>query len=138
MAEIVFTVVKQRVTPITQGVVALAVGLVGMLIVKAGGISTGSEYFSAIVAIILFTILNTVVSVANESYTKYTVPSYGVYLVIVAVLFLSAKLFSGLSVWETSNWVYRMMITSITLFYVIISVLVRAIRFLYDMAESGM
>ncbi len=121
-----------------QGLVALVVGLIGMLVIKVGGITTGYEYFAALIAIIFFTILNTVVSVANESYTKYTVPSYGIYLAVVAILFLLAKVLSGLSVWEQSNWVYRMMITSITLFYAIISVLVRAIRFLYDMAESGM
>ncbi len=121
-----------------QGLVALVVGLIGMFVIKVGGITTGYEYFAALIAIIFFTILNTVVSVANESYTKYTVPSYGIYLGVVAILFLLAKVLSGLSVWEQSNWVYRMMITSITLFYAIISVLVRAIRFLYDMAESGM
>lgn len=134
MAEMNFTIVQRKATPLVQLAVALAIGWAGMAVVKLIHSPAGTEYFAAFLGIIFFTIINTVVSIANRSWIQYTLPSYGWYAIMVAVLFLSAKYLSGISIWNL--WEYRMMLTSITLFYFVISTLVRAVRFILDMAES--
>lgn len=134
MSDIGFTIVKQRATPLVQALFGLVIGWVGMGVVQVIHAAAGREYFAAFVGIIFFTLINTVTSVAHESYKKYTLPSYGFYLAIVAVLFLTAKAVSGISIWNL--WEYRMMFISITLFYLVISSLVRIVRFLYEMVSS--
>ncbi|MCW5907414.1 MAG: hypothetical protein KIS94_06120 [Chitinophagales bacterium] len=134
MKELNFTIVQRKATPLVQLVVALVVGWAGMGVVKLVNAPAGTEYFAAFLGIIFFTLINTVASIANRSWLQYTLPSYGLYAVMVAVLFLSAKFLSGISIWDL--WEYRMMLTSITLFYFIISTLVRAVRFILDMVEA--
>lgn len=117
-----------------QLVVALIVGWAGMLISKFTHQEVSTPYFAAFIGIIFFTIMNTVVSLANPSFVKYTVVSYGVYILLLALLLLSAKFVSGISIWDL--WIYRMMTTSVTMFYVIVSILIRAVRFLFDIAQE--
>ncbi|MDW8274383.1 MAG: hypothetical protein RMJ53_09165, partial [Chitinophagales bacterium] len=65
-------------------------------------------------------------------------PSYGFYLLLTAVLLLSAKFLSLKSIWELPE--FRQMFTSITIFYVTGSILVRIIRAIYVYAlneDSG-
>lgn len=133
MQEINFTIVNKRATPVVQFIVCLLIGMVGIGVVRLYQQHTGAEYFAAFLGIILFTIVNTIVSIASDSYFKYTIPSYGFYLLLVAILFLSSKYSSGISIWDL--WEYRMMFTSVTMFYFIISTLVRAVRFLFDAAS---
>src|SRR5690349_21271864 len=130
--ELNFTLLKHRATPFYQVALALVVGLGGMVICKVIHAESGSEYFAAMVAIILFVLINTVVSIAYSSYFRYTVPSYYIYVGLVAVLFLSAKLFSGISIWTLP--IYRNMITSVSIFYLIVSTLVRLLRLIYEAA----
>ncbi|MFN8298714.1 MAG: hypothetical protein U0T75_06375 [Chitinophagales bacterium] len=134
MADMDFTIVRQRLTPLMQLVVALIVGWAGMLISKFTHQEVSTPYFAAFIGIIFFTIMNTVVSLANPSFVKYTVVSYGVYILLLALLLLSAKFVSGISIWDL--WIYRMMTTSVTMFYVIVSILIRAVRFLFDIAQE--
>lgn len=136
MTELTFTIVKQRATPLAQVLIALVTGWVAMGVVHLMHFSPGKEYFGAFIGIIFFTLINTVASIANESYMKYTLPSYGLYFALVAVLFLSAKFLSGISIW--SLWEYRMMFISVTLFYLVVSTLVRVLRGLYEMVSSDM
>lgn len=133
MQEVNFTIVNKRATPLMQFLACLLIGWSGIGIVKWMHLEPGTEYFAAFLGIILFTIVNTIVSIASDSYVKYTVPSYGFFVALVAVLFLTAKYASGISIWDL--WEYRMMLTSVTLFYFIISTLVRAVRFLFDAAS---
>lgn len=133
MKDLSFTIVNRSATPLVQFVACLLIGWAGMLVVQVIKVPPGAEYFAAFLAIILFTIVNTIVSIASDSYFKYTIPSYGFYVLLVAVLFLTSKYLSGISIWNL--WEYRMMFTSITMFYIIISTLVRAVRFLFDAAS---
>lgn len=128
------TIAKQKATPINQALAALVIGLLGMALCKLLQIEGSYLYFAAMVGIILFTIINTVVSLNHANFLRYTVPSYYVYVVLVALLFLAAKGLSGISIWSLP--IYRMMITSITIFFFISSTLVRIIRLIYEMAES--
>ena len=135
MEEINFTIVKKRATPLVQFAVAVLIGWTGMLICKLAHTHDGEEYFAAFIAIIFFTIINTVVSIAYDSYLRYTVPSYYIYVVLVAVLFLSAKYFSGISIWTLKE--YRMMLFCVSIFFLIASTFVRAIKLIVTAAENG-
>lgn len=133
MADMDFTIVKQRMTPWVQLIVALIIGWTGMAIVKLTHQEASIAYFAAFIGIIFFTIMNTVVSLANDSFLKYTVVSYGVYALLLVILLLSAKFISGISIWNL--WTYQMFASSVTLFYFIISILIRAVHFLFDIAQ---
>ena len=55
---------------------------------------------------------------------------------LVIILLLSARGISGISIWNLPE--FRMMLLPISIFYFMVSTMVRAIRFLYELAESGM
>jgi hypothetical protein len=134
MAEINFTLVQRKANPWVQLGLALATGFSGMLIIKIAGVIGGAEYFAAMVGIILYTIMNIVVSIAHGSFLRYTIPSFYTYILLVVILFLSAKFLSGISIWQLTE--YRMMLFSVTLFYTIASILVRMLRLIYELAEK--
>ncbi|MDB5282756.1 MAG: hypothetical protein JWO06_1831 [Bacteroidota bacterium] len=134
MAEIDFTLVHKRAGYWVQFAVSLAMGWLGMIFCKIIHAGSGREYFAAFIGIIFFTLINTVVSIANKSFLRYTVPSYYLYILLVAVLFLSAKFVSGISIWSLEE--YRMMFISTTLFYYVASVLVRAVKYIFEAAEK--
>lgn len=136
MVDINFELVHRKVNPWLQFGLAIAVGLVGMVICKIVQGQGSSEYLAAMAGIILFTLINVVVSVAHTSFLRYTVPSYYIYGLLLIVLLLSAKYISGISIWKLTE--YRMMLFSITLFYFIASLLVRLLRYIYEIAESDM
>ena len=128
------TLAKQKATPVNQAIAALIIGLICMLIAHVIRVEPGSEYFAAMIGIILFTIINTVVSLNHSSFARYTLPSYYIYIALVALLFISARLLSGISIWNLP--IYRMMLTSVTIFFFIISTLVRVIRLIYEVADQ--
>jgi hypothetical protein len=135
MFEVNFTLVKRRVGPWVQFAIALATGLLGMLVCKIAGAEAGREYFAAMVGITFFTIINTVISIGYKSYLRYTLPSYYIYILLIVILLLSAKFLSGISIWKLQE--YRNMLLSVTIFYAVVSVLVRIVRFIFDMVEDG-
>jgi hypothetical protein len=135
MIEVKFTLAHKRFNPFIQLAVALCTGWVGMFFCKIVHPGGGVEFFAAMVAIIFFAILNTVVSITYNSFFKYTVPSWYIYIMLVVVLFFSAKLLSGISIWKLEE--YRMMLLSVTLFYFVASSLVRLVRLLYNAAENA-
>ena len=135
MLEMNFTLLHKRANKWMQFAVSLFTGWVGMLICKLTHANPGREYFAALVGIIFYTLINTVISLAHKSYFRYTVPSYYLYVFLVAVLFLSAKFLSGISIWNLEE--YRMMLLSVSVFYIVISIAVRAIKYIYEAAESG-
>ena len=136
MQEMTFTIVKKRATPWIQFGVSLLIGWVGMGICKLVHVQNGGEYFAAFIAIIFFCLISVVVSLAYESYFRYTVPSYYLYILLVIILFLSAKQLSGISIWTLYE--YRMMLISISIFYLMASTMVRGVRLIYEAAEKGL
>lgn len=135
MQEINFKIVKKWGSPLIQFAAAVLLGWLGMAICKAMHLQSGAEYFAAFIAIVLFCISNVIVSLAYESFLRYTVPCWYLYILLVIVLFLSAKFLSGISIWTLYE--YRMMLISISLFYLLASTMVRGIRLIYEAAESG-
>jgi hypothetical protein len=134
MLDVKFTLVKRKASPVVQVVIALAIGWTGMLACKIFQLENSRAYFAAFVGIIFFCLINTVVSIAYNSFLRYTVISYYIYIGLVVVLLLSAKLFSGISIWKLES--YRNMLVSISIFYLIASLMVRGIRYIYEIAES--
>ncbi|HWB62077.1 MAG TPA: hypothetical protein VG603_01110 [Chitinophagales bacterium] len=134
--EVGFTIAKKKINPFVQVGLAAGIAWLGMLICKIAGLNNGEEYFTAMVGLIFYALINTVVSIAYSSYLRYTVPSYYIYIGLVIVLLLSARVMSGISIWTLEE--YRMMLFSITMFYVVASILVRAVRYIYELAESGL
>lgn len=130
-----FTFVRKRATPVVQTVIAFLIGISGMLICKSLGIEGASEYFCAYIALIFYCLINIVVSLAYENFLRYTMPSLYLYILLAVSLLLSAKLFSGISIWTLYE--YRMMIIPISVFYFMASIFVRGIRFIYEAAEKG-
>lgn len=134
MQEMNFTIVKKRATPLIQFIAALLVGWSGMAICKLLHLHNAEEYFAAFIAILFFCLINVVVSLAYDSYLRYTIPGYYLYVLLAAILLLSAKFISGISIWSLTE--YRMMLVSISIFYLMASNLVRVMRLIYDAAEK--
>jgi hypothetical protein len=132
MLEVNFTLAKHRISPFMQVGIALGLGWLGMLICMVFHIAGASEYFAAFIAIIFYCLLNTVVSIAHPSFFRYTVPSYYLFIGLLIVLLLSARYTSGISIWNLEA--YRMMLLSIVIFYAVASILVRAVRYIYEAA----
>lgn len=130
-----FTFIQRKATIGVQAAAALFIAFTGMGVCKLMELQPATEYFAALVGIIFYTLFNTIISIAHESFFKYTVPSFYMYAGLLVVLLLSSKFISGISIWDLYE--YRNMVISISLFYFIISTLVRAVRFIYEMAESG-
>jgi len=136
--ELNITIVKKRATPLIQGGFAVLLGWLCIIVIRLWPHHPpGSEYFGAFIAIIFFTIINIVVSIAFESYLRYTIPSYYLYVAMVIILLLSSKLLSGVSIRSKEQTEYRMMLEAISIFYLIASTLVRAVRLIYEAAEKG-
>lgn len=91
-----------------------------------------NEFSGAFIGILFYAIINNVLSIFNGSFTKYSLPSYGYYFLLVAMLLLFAKFLSHKSIWELPE--FRFMFSSITIFYLTASVLVRVIRAIYEFA----
>ncbi len=124
----------QFFNPIRQGIVALALGLAGIFFCKLVSFSADAQFSLAFTGIILYCLMNSILSVFNESFAKYTWPSWAVFLVLVIVLLLSARVVSGESIQAHKEFIK--MLLSISLFYMVLSVLVRLIRAMWEFAEN--
>ena len=127
--------IKKYASPLIQFGISVLIGWVGIAVCKLLHLQQGAEYFAAFFAIILFCLASIVISLAYESYLRYTVPGWYLYMLLVGILLLSAKFASGISIW--SLYEFRMMLISISLFYLLASTMVRGIRLIYSAAESG-
>jgi hypothetical protein len=123
-----------KFSPLKQALFCLVFGLIAMLLFHFFLAGTAHEFSAALTAIILFTIMNSFISIFNPTFLKYTWPSYGLFTLLLIVLLLSARVLSGISIWKLVE--YRMMVTSIIIFYLVASVLVRIIRMMWEFAEE--
>ncbi|MCS6935487.1 MAG: hypothetical protein NZM35_10120 [Chitinophagales bacterium] len=111
---------------------AVLIGIAGMAIAHYGGFRPGSEYFAVLLAMTFYVLFNCLFSITQKSIFRYTLPSIYSYVAFSAVLLLTARRLSGVSLWDA--WEYRMMIVSLSLFYFILSFLVRVMRFIMEMS----
>ncbi len=127
-----FTIVKRRATPLLQVGFSLFLGLAGIAVAHLIAHQPGREFFAAFVAIIFFVLTNVVISIAFDSYLRYTIISYYLYILLVVVLLLTARFVSGISIWSPDMNAYRMMLISISIFYLIASHLIRGVKAIYE------
>jgi hypothetical protein len=126
--------IADKFSPFRQALACAALSLVGMVICHFVFRGDSYEFMAAFTGIVLFSIMNSVISVFHESFIKYTWPSWWIFLGLLIVLLLSARGISGISIWTLRE--YRMMLGSIVVFYIIISLLVRLVRTLWEFAEN--
>ena len=136
MADINFAIARTRATPLIQAGFTLLLGWLGIGACRLFKAEPGTEYIIVFSIIVFYCMLNAIVSLAYESFLRYTMPSIYLDVAIVAILLLSVKQVTGLSIWSQPE--YKMMLTSISLFYVLISFFVRFIRLMYEAASSGL
>jgi glucan phosphoethanolaminetransferase (alkaline phosphatase superfamily) len=128
------TGISLKLTPVKQAGISAAIALLGMGFCKLFLSGNGIEYAAAFTGIVFFVVVNCAMSIFHTEFVKYTLPSYGLFMLMVAILLLSAKFLSGISIWNLAE--YRFMLTSVTIFYLVTSILVRVIRAIYDFAEE--
>jgi hypothetical protein len=126
--------VANRFSPLRQALACAGISLLGMVFCHFIFRGDTFEFMAAFTGIVLFSIMNSVVSVMHESFVKYTWPSWMIFSGMLIVLLLSARLISGVSIWRLRE--YRMMLGSIVVFYIITSLLVRLIRTIWEFAEE--
>ena len=136
MQEITFTIVKKRASPLVQFALALFIGWAGMAVCRLLHTTNAEEYFAAFIAIIFYCLISIVVSIAYESFLRYTMPGFYLYILLVGLLFFTAKTLSGVSIW--TQYEYRMMLISLSLFYFMASFMVRIIRGIYEASKNGL
>lgn len=123
-----------KISPFRQALACGALSLLGMLLTHFIYRGDSFEFMAAFTGIVLYSIMNSVVSVFHESFVKYTWPSWMIFIALLVVLLLSARLISGISIWQLRE--YRMMLGSIVVFYIITSLLVRLVRTIWEFAEE--
>jgi hypothetical protein len=93
-------------TPVAQGVLSIMIGIVGMLMAKIIGVESCFVFIFSFVAIVFYSLMNNVLSIFHESFQKYTLPSWGVYAILIVVLLLTARALTGGK--HTATWgVYK-------------------------------
>ncbi len=123
-----------RFSPFKQALGCGALAYVGMIFCHFAFRGDSFEFMAAFTGIVLYCIMNAVVSVMHESFMKYTWPSWMIFIALLVILLLSARIMSGISIWKLGE--YRMMLGSVIAFYFIASLLVRVVRMLWEFAEA--
>lgn len=123
------------VTPLKQALVALLIGLCGIGMAKLWGAGGGIEFAGAFVGILLYVLMNVMISISHANFWKYISPSFGFYVLLMAILIISAKLTSGFSIFAFKE--YQMLVLAFTLFYLLASGLSRLIRALFEFANEN-
>lgn len=121
-------------TPLVQGALTLVVGIVGMLMSKLIGAESYFVFILSFVAIVFYSLMNNVLSIFQESFQKYTWPSWGVFIVLIVVLLLSARGLTGESIRQHSEFIKILL--SVVLFYFVLSLMMRIIRAMWEFAEN--
>src|SRR5690606_8101484 len=112
-------------SPLLQAVCALAIGLLGVVITKLAGMETYYQFVFAYTGIVIYCLANTIVSIFHDSFVRYTLVSWWIYAGLVIVLLLAARFVSGVSIREHREFIQ--MLISLTIFYVMASLIVRGI-----------
>lgn len=134
MQNIPFASVKKKATPFIQFAGSFAIGLAGMGITQLFPAYKTEAYFAALVSVIFFCLVNIVVSLMFDSFLRYTVLSFYLFLLLLVGLFFIAKQLSGISIWD--RYEYKMMAVTVILFYILSSLVVRVMLFFYEAAKK--
>lgn len=123
-----------KFTPLRQAGLSALIALAGIIVCHFALKGLAYEFMASFTGIVLFSMANCFVSVFHADFSKYTLPSWAVFVALVALLLLCARYISGISIWTLSA--YRMMLLSVLIFYFVASLLVRLIRLIWEFAEA--
>ena len=126
--------IVNKFSPFKQALACAALSLAGMVLchfIFRGGTF---EFMAAFTGIVLYSLLNSIISVFHETFMKYTWPSWIIFIGLIIVLLFCARYISGVTIWSLNE--YRMMLVSIVAFYIITSLMVRVIRGIWEFAED--
>ena len=126
--------ISSQLAPWKQAAGCTILSLLGIIFCHFAFRGSSNEFLAAFTGIVFYSIMNPVISVFHESFIKYTWPSWLYYSALIVILLLSAKLFSGISIWSLPE--YRMMLGSIVVFYIVTSLMVRIVRGIWEFAEE--
>lgn len=126
--------IASKFSPIRQALACAAISISGMFVCHFVFKGDTAEFTAAFTGIVLFSLINSVISIFNETFVKYTWPSWLIFIALLALLLLCARYISGVSIWTLRE--YRSMLISIVAFYVITSLLVRVVRAIWEFAEN--
>jgi hypothetical protein len=121
-------------TPIAQGVLALIIGVVGMLMAKIIGTESYFIFIFSFVAIVFYSLINNILSLFHTSLKKYTYPSWAIFIILIVVLLLGARVLTGESIQEHKEFIKILM--SVGLFYFLLSFMMRIIKAMWEFAEN--
>lgn len=121
-------------SPVKQGLVSLLFGIVLMLLSRVISNDTMYSFLFAFVAVVAYCITNAFFSLFNESFVAYVWPSWGVFLVLTALLLLFARIVSNTSIQEHKEFIQ--MLISVVIFYMLFSLMMRLMRMLWQYAEA--
>jgi drug/metabolite transporter (DMT)-like permease len=126
--------VIQKFSPIKQGVVSLLLGVLLILLSRMLSSDTMYPFLFAFVAVVAYCITNAFFSLFNNSFARYVWPSWGIFVVLTALLLLFARFVSNTSIQEHREFIQ--MLISVVIFYVLFSLMMRLMRMLWQYAEA--
>ena len=127
-------IISKNISPLKQALGSAIVSLLGIILCHFILGKGSYEFMAAFSGIVFYCIMNSIISVFHDSFIKYTMPSWGLLVALLIFLLLAARLISGISIWSLPE--YRMMLGSIAVFYIMISLMVRLIRLIWEFAEN--
>ncbi|HEY0262714.1 MAG TPA: hypothetical protein VGB95_06785 [Chitinophagales bacterium] len=129
------TNIAAKFTPLVQAGIALLLGLTGIVITKFIFDETFYQFIAAFTGIVIYCLVNAEGSIFHDSFVRYTIVSWWLYVALVIVLLLAARFISGEHIVEHNKEFIQMLI-SLSLFYVVASLAVRGIRGILEFMDS--
>src|SRR5690606_8449551 len=121
-------------SPLLSADCSLALGLAGIVVTKMSGMETSYQFVFAFTGIVVYCLVNAIISVFRDSFVRYTLVSWWIYIGLVIVLILADRFISGESIQTHKEFIQ--MLISLSIFYVVVSVMVRIIRAAWQFAEN--
>lgn len=125
---------KGMFPPLLQAIGILGISIIGIVGTKLFGLDSSYQFLAPFVGLGVYSLINAIISIFHESFVRYTMVSWWLYVGLTIVLLLTARFISGESIRKHPE--YIQMLISLTIFYVVTSVLVRAIRAVWQLAEN--
>ena len=125
---------SKRFSPLVQAICILVLSLVGIVGTKLLGIGSSYQFLTSFMGLGVYCLINVIISIFHESFVRYTMISWWLYAGLTVVLLLAARFISGVSIRAHAEFIQ--MLISLTIFYVVTSILVRAIRAVWQFAEN--
>lgn len=125
---------KRSFSPLAQAIAVLVLSLAGIAGTKLLGMDTSYQFLASFIGIVVYSLINVIISIFHESFVRYTMVSWWLYAGLTVVLLLAARFISGVSIRTHAEFIQ--MLISLTIFYVVTSILVRAIRAVWQFAEN--